>query len=174
MPNIDSKILIAYEDSASFSAIAELEVFPESMRQISNKVAADSLSFSEFWAEQSWGNAVKTAVCANMIIVSLSGQTELPVPVKRWMDTWPKHERKEHITLLVIFGTEQKEDSKQNALISYFQQIAADHGLDFRCHCNSAKNFAAGLPSPEKAATPIDFSQPEHYQDFTPPVVAAA
>jgi hypothetical protein len=174
MTKTDSKILIAYEDSESFSAISDLEIFPDSMPQISNLEATDCLSFPQLWEEQSWGNAVKTATGADVIIVSLSGHADLPVPVKRWMDTWPKHERKEHITLLVIFGTGQKEDSKQNALISYFQQIAAEHGLDFRCHCIGAKDLAASLLSPEKAATPIDFAQPEHYQDFTPPAVAAA
>jgi hypothetical protein len=173
MSKIDSKIFIAYEDSGSFSAISELEVLPESMRRISDKESADSVSFSQFWMEDSWGNAVQTAICANLIIVSLSGQTELPVPVKRWMDTWPKHERKEHITLLVIFGAELKEDSKQNALISYFKQIATEHGLDFRCHCNGAKDFAADLEPSEKTSQ-MDFAQSEGYQDHTSPAVAAA
>lgn len=87
MLKASSKVFIAYEDSDSFSAISKVAVLPEAMPQIPNKEEMDAVNFSGFWAEQSWGNAVMAATTADVIIVSLSGRMDLPVPVRRWMES---------------------------------------------------------------------------------------
>jgi hypothetical protein len=165
MSKAGSKILIAYEDSESFSALSKFEVFPGSMHRISDNEATDSVSFSQFWMEQSWGNAVKTATGAEIIVVSLSGHMELPVPVKRWMETWPNYEQEERVTLVVVLGADEKDESKRDVLVSYFQRIAEDHGLDFLCHCNGVKNLAIKLQASEEA-NHIVISHMERHQDF--------
>jgi hypothetical protein len=145
----DSKIFVACEDSDSFSAISKLDVFPGAMPQITDK--EETIVFSEFWAEKSWANAVTAVTGANIIIVSLSGHADLPVPVRRWMDAWPNYDHASHTTLVVVFGAEPADSSRQNVLISYFQKIAENHGLDFLCNCDTAKNVPAHPESLERA-----------------------
>lgn len=173
MSKAGSKILIAYEDIESFSALSQFEVFPGSMHRISNNEATDSVSFSQFWMEQSWGNAVKTATGAEIIVVSLSGHMELPVPVKRWMESWPNHEQEEHVTLVVVFGADEKDEPRRDVLISYFQRIAEDHGLVFHCHRNGVKTLAIN-PRISEEAKDIPISHMEPHQDFKLLAVANA
>ena len=165
MLKADSKIFIAYEDSDSFSAISKSAILPGTVAQIPNQEEMDALVFSEFWAEKSWANAVTAVTRANVIVVSLSGRTDLPVPVQRWMETWPNYEQVNHTTLVVVFGTEPTDDSTQNVLLSYFRQIAANHGLDFVCNCDSAKNISA-RPQFSEENGQVDMPRTEQYPGF--------
>ena len=149
MRKTDSKIFIAYEDADSFSEISKFDVFPEVMPQIPDREKMDAVTFSEFWAEKPWANAVTAVTTANIIIVSLSGRTDLPIPVRRWMESWPNYEQASHPTLVVVFGAAPMDGLKQNVIISYFQQIAQNHGLDFVCNCNGAKSLSFNPPSLE-------------------------
>jgi hypothetical protein len=169
MLRADSKIFIAYEDPGSFSAISKFDGFPEVMPKIPNPESSEAIDFSHFWTEESWGNAVTAVTRADVIIVSLSGQSDLPVPVRRWMETWPHYKQAHQTTLLVVFATEINNASKQNVLISYFQQVAEKHGLDFLCNCECAKALPTRLQS-SKRADPVDVS-PSHtelYPAFNP------
>lgn len=125
----------------------------------------DTVNFSEFWMEKSWGHAVTAVTEADVIIVSLSGRTDLPVPVRRWMDTWPNYKQMNHITLVVVFGSEAAEGTAQNVLISYFQEIAKEHGLDFLCHREGAKKAPANPPAAEPAKI-VDLSRAERGHTF--------
>jgi hypothetical protein len=165
MLKAESKIFIAYEDSDSFSEISRFDAFPENMPRIPNKEERDTVNFSEFWAEKSWGQAAAAATTADLIIVSLSGRSDLPVPVQRWMESWPNYEQASHTTLVVVFGTEPTDGSRQNVLISYFQQIAKNHGLDFLCNCDGAKNFPTHPESSEQASQ-REMPRAERYQGF--------
>jgi hypothetical protein len=158
-----SKIFVAYENSDSFSAISRFDVIHGDMPQIPDKEKMETVNFSEFWAEKSWGNAVAAATTAHMIIVSLSGHMDLPVPVRRWMESWPNYEQASHITLVVVFGADSTDGIRQNDLLSYFQQIAVNHGLDFLCNCSDAKNFPAN-PEPLEPAKPMEMPRAERYQ----------
>jgi hypothetical protein len=170
MLKTDSKIFVAYEDADSFSAIPKFHGFPEAMPQIPNQEEMDTVVFSEFWTEKSWANAVTAVTGADMIIVSLSGRADLPVPVQRWMESWPNYEPASHPTLVVVFGTELTEDSRQNVLISYFQKIAENHGLDFLCNCEGAKSLPAHS-EPSGRVNQIEPSDPSltaRYPAFSP------
>jgi hypothetical protein len=147
MPKASSKIFIAYENSDSFSAVSKFDGFPAS--QISDPAATETVSFSGFWQEQSWGHAVTAANGVDMIIVSLSGHEDLPAPVRRWMENLPAYEQHNHNTLVVLLGNDPADGSRQNGLISYFQEIAANHGLDFLCRCDGVKNFQPSAPALE-------------------------
>jgi hypothetical protein len=148
MSKADSKILIACEDSESFSAISKFEIFPAWMH---GSEAIDVVNFSQFWEEQSWGKAVNAATGADRIIVSLSGRMDLPVPVRRWMESWRNYEHANHVTLVVVFGSGPGDGPRQNVLRPYFQQIAEDHGMDFLCHYDDAKNYVTQPPASERA-----------------------
>jgi hypothetical protein len=150
MLKTDSKIFVAYEDSDSFSVIPKFNGFPEAMPLIPGQDEMDTVIFSEFWTEKSWANAVTAVTRADVIIVSLSGRADLPVPVQRWMESWPNYEPASHPTLVVVFGTGLTEDSRQSVLISYFQKIAESHGLEFLCNCDAAKSLPADSEHSER------------------------
>ena len=139
----NAKIVTAYEDSESFAKISKLKGLFESTGCILTQEETTAIDFSRFWTEQSWGRAVVAATNADLIIVSLSGRTELPLPVQRWMESWPHYERVKHPSLVVVFGSEESNVSKQNALITYFQQIAESHGLDFFCNRTDPQAFVS-------------------------------
>jgi hypothetical protein len=166
-----AKVFIAYEDSDSFSAISKFGVFPEVMPRTPTREEMETVNFSGFWEELSWGKAVTAATGADIIIVSLSGRMDLPVPVQRWMEGWPNHEEASHTTLVVVFGTEQRDSSKHHVLISYFQQMAENHGMDFLCHCDGAKNFPVHPRSSERAPQ-VEMPGAERYQAFDLPQAA--
>lgn len=166
MPKAGSKIFIAYEDSDSFSAISKSDVVR--VDQIPNQEEMNTVVFSEFWMEKSWATAVTAVTSANMIIVSLSGRMDLPVPVRRWMETWPKYEQVNHTTLVVVFGTESTDDAWQNVLISYFKEIAQSHGLDFLCNCRSCES-AKDVPAstqPSEEVRQVERPRAARLQDF--------
>jgi hypothetical protein len=150
MLKANAKVFIVYEDPDSFAAISGCAVFPENLPQIPRPEEMAAVNFSEFWVEQTWGTAVRAVTGVNTIIFSLSGRMDLPVPVRRWMETWPNFEQTNHTTLIVVFQGEPVDGSKQNVLVSYFQRIAENHGLDFLCHRYGAKHFPVSPQSPER------------------------
>jgi hypothetical protein len=143
MRKTDSKFFVAYEDADSLSEISKFDVFPEAMPVIPNQEKMNVIIFSEFWAEKPWANAVRAVTTADIIVVSLSGRMDLPVPVRRWMESLPNYEQTSHPTLVVVFGDDSANESRHNVIISYFQQIAESHGLEFVCNCDSAKTLPA-------------------------------
>lgn len=163
MLNSNSKFIVACEGAASFAGIPA--VLPEGMHRIPSKEEMDTVDFSEFWNEQSWAKAVTAATTADIIIVSVSGRMDLPIPVRRWMESWPNYEQQNHPTLVVVIENEETEGSKQNVLVSYFQKIAEDHGMGFLCHCDSAKEFVKE-PQPLEQVNQMEMPQPERHQDF--------
>jgi hypothetical protein len=165
MLKANSKILIAYEDSDSFSAISKCGVFPEDLPRTPHPEEMDTVNFSRFWAEQSWDNAVTAATTAHLIIISLSGRMDLPIPVRRWMESWPNYEPVSHATLVVIFGIGPTDGSRQNVLLSYFQQIAENHGMDFRCHGEGAKTLPPHT-QPSEPANQMEMPAAERHQAF--------
>ena len=78
MLKADAKIFVAYEDPQSFSAISHFDGLPEKAAQIAIDDKVHSFSFSGFWKEQLWSDAVTAATRAEIIVVSLSGQMDLP------------------------------------------------------------------------------------------------
>jgi hypothetical protein len=158
MLNSNSKFIVACEDAASFAGI------PEGMPRIPKKEEMDTVNFSEFWNEQSWGKAVTAATTADIIIVSLSGRMDLPIPVRRWMESWPNYEQLNHPTLIVVIESQEVEDSRQNALISYFQKVAENHGMGFLCHCDVAKEFAK-VPQSLEQGNQVEMPT-QRYEDF--------
>jgi hypothetical protein len=103
-----------------------------------------AIDFSLFWQAQSWGEAVTAAISADIIVVSLSGRADLPVPVQRWMESWPHYGQPSHTTLVVVM----ENGPKQDTLRSYFQKTAELHGLEFIC---------SRIEAPKLSSQPVSF-----------------
>ena len=132
MSGTSSKIVTVYDDQESFGELFKLAGLTEATPGISQK-DTQAMDFSGFWMEKSWENAVSAANSADVIIVSMKDRSNLPVPVKRWMDCWPHFDQTRHTRLVVVFGTDHPDYPKRKALISYFRQVAESHGMDFFC-----------------------------------------
>jgi hypothetical protein len=130
------KIFTAYESGEALPEISELESLFEAMPRMATVEQAEvtSVDFAHFWTEQSWKNAVAVANSADLIVVSLSGGAELPMPVQRWMETWPYYQHVNQRTLAVVFTAKDPRCPKRAALVARFQQIAELHGLEFVCN----------------------------------------
>ena len=134
MNGSNTKIITAYEDSKCFAEIGKCADLLEFTGGIPAPEESNAIDFSRFWTEQTWGTAVTASQTANVIIVSLSGRTDLPMPVQRWIESLPNYEPMNHPALVVVFGGDEANVQKQNDLISFFQQIAESHGLNFFCN----------------------------------------
>ena len=137
------KIFTVYESPGGFAEISELESLFEAMPGIETEeqMEVEAVDFADFWTEQAWEDAVVAANSADLIVVSLSGGAELPMPVQRWMETWPCARLADQKTLVVVFTAERSGCPKQAALTVHFQKIAERHGLEFICN-------HAGTPEP--------------------------
>lgn len=130
------KILRAHESADLPQDISDLKNLFKDLPIDTNKdvAAVTDVDFSHFWREQSWENAVVAAQGADLIVVTLSGSTELPMPVKRWVENWPYRQPSAPGTLVVVFASKGPKCPKQEALTAFFQQIAGQHGLEFICN----------------------------------------
>lgn len=135
MTTIGRKILSVYESRDTLLGIPSLENLIN-LPEIRNEELAEAtaVDFSHFWTEKSWQNAVTAARGADVIVITLSGSAELPMPVQRWAENWPYRQSTDHTTLVVNFAYKDSECPKQAALMAFFQQIAGLHGLEFICH----------------------------------------
>ncbi|HEV2693915.1 MAG TPA: hypothetical protein VG347_13560, partial [Verrucomicrobiae bacterium] len=136
------KVFTAFESTQCRAGRAE---FDGVLARISVQADNTQLDFSHFWQEQSWTTAVHAATEADIIVVSLSGRVDLPVPVKRWMETWPQHGRANQAALVVVFESGREELPAQNDLITYCQKLAEQHGLSFFCNRGGMPSFAGEL-----------------------------
>ena len=144
------KVLTVYEDPETQAKIANLEPLFNSLPRMKDQeqTVSSAIDFSLFWQAQFWGEAVAAAISADIIVVSLSGKTDLPVPVQRWMESWPHYGQPNHPTLVVVFDAMLESDPKQDTLRSYFQKTAELHGLEFMCR---------RLETPKASSQPAGF-----------------
>ena len=139
------KVLTVYGDPEAQRKTTHLEHLFNALPRMKDQeqVVNSAIDFSLFWQAQFWGEAVTAAISADVIVVSLSGRTDLPVPVQRWMESWPHYERSSHTTLVVAFDAKLENDPKQDTLRSYFQKTAELHGLEFMWGCIEASESAS-------------------------------
>lgn len=132
------KIFAAYESGGALPEISELENLFEARMASEEQAEVSAVDFAQFWTEQSWRNAVGMANSADLIVVSLSGDAELPMPVQRWMETWTYNQHVNQKALAVVFTAKDPQCPKRAALVARFQQIAELHGLEFICNHTGA------------------------------------
>src|ERR1700688_4016688 len=94
------RVFTAFENIQSRAGGSEFEGL---LARFPVKTDNTMFDFSLFWKEHSWAHAVKAATKADIIIVSVSGHVDLPVPVKRWMESWPRFDPANQIALVIVF-----------------------------------------------------------------------
>jgi hypothetical protein len=127
-----SKKFTAHEGE-NLQEITELEHLFEATPRVENEGNRQiiDLDFGHFWTEQFWENALIDANNADLIVISLSGGSDLPIPVQRWMEAWPHYQLSDKKRLMVVFTAEEAKCPKRAALIAYFRKVASLHGLEF-------------------------------------------
>jgi hypothetical protein len=97
------------------------------------------------------------AADANMIILSLRGDRELPTVFKPWVESWLTRKDNHKSALVVLIGDQAGPKTDAASLQTYLQQIARRAKMDFFAHkfdLEQAKAGPGGTPAPAPAPAP--------------------
>jgi hypothetical protein len=73
--------------------------------------------------------AASTARKADVVIVSVSGNTELPDTIRDWLDMWLWILEEERPALIALFNSSASQEIA--SVSAYLQQLAKRNGIDF-------------------------------------------
>jgi len=85
--------------------------------------------------------AVDDAMSANMIVISVHGESELLPPARAWMDDWSRRLDHHKCALVTLFA-EPHARKKSSPLIARLQQVARQARMDFFTNIGEAAQAA--------------------------------
>jgi hypothetical protein len=78
--------------------------------------------------------ATEEAVAADMIIVSAHGDSDLPLEIKSWMDSWLHIKRGSDSALVALLHCSNPAAPQQGPADAYLKEAARKAKLDYFCH----------------------------------------
>jgi hypothetical protein len=160
------KIFIACEDQAALVQARKVQ------RQLEALCGDEIIITPKFWNfalmrhEALREFAVQEAARADMIVISLRPDSEIPDHVKSWMDSLPVRPEAGRAALIALIGRGQERAVTLHPHVPYLRQIAERRGLDFFCNLNGGQlldDAATDLQDAEDRMAP-DFLRGSHIQ----------
>ncbi len=140
------KLFIACEDHAAFLQAKRVQDQLEMLCGKDFEITCEMWNFALLRHERLREYAVKEAAEAEMIVISLRCNSELPPHVKCLMESLPARSQAGQAALVALLGPKKLTRMTRHPHLVYLRQIAESLGLDFFCNQNG----------PER----MDFSQP--------------
>jgi hypothetical protein len=78
-----------------------------------------------------WDLAVQVAAKADVVILSLRGDAELPAEIREWIETWSRLTADNNPALVVL--VDRLQTSKTCATVAYLEEVADKAGIDLFC-----------------------------------------
>ena len=75
--------------------------------------------------------AVQVAAKADVVILSLRGDSKLPAEIREWIETWSRLTADNDPALVVL--VDRRQTSKASATVAYLQKVADKAGIDLFC-----------------------------------------
>lgn len=123
-------VTILYEDfGTGLRAKRSLDLLPAHLgakAQLSTRLWRTQLLADPLFSEQ----AAREAAAADVIIISLHGQSPLSAAVRTWLDSWLHYKQPRPYALGVLLDPAQINQGGQNPVAGYLQQLAAIAGVD--------------------------------------------
>src|ERR1700751_5288260 len=94
-------------------------------------VNLDLWSFPILAISQIGNLAVQVAAKADVVILSLRGDSKLPAEIGEWIETWPGLTADNDPALVVL--VDRRQTSKACATVAYLQKVADKAGIDLFC-----------------------------------------
>jgi hypothetical protein len=86
---------------------------------------------------------------ADVIILSVHGQTGVPPTVRDWLERWLRHKQDRPYALGVLLDAEEATQGGENPVVAYCMKIAAGAGADLFCGFCDAPVSGQGLVAEE-------------------------
>jgi hypothetical protein len=128
------KIFTVLENLTAYAEVTKIHSLLQNACGVGQHSECLMMDFSLFNHEPSWEQAVKEAGTADAIIISITGASELPAPIQRWIDNWKNRVLPNETTLIIVLGPESRDPVQEQTLLGHFQAMAAKHGLDLFCN----------------------------------------
>jgi hypothetical protein len=146
LPKPTFKIFIACENHAAFFQARRVQRQVEAWCGNDVEIKRVFWSFALLRNEELRGHAVREATEAEMIVISLLGNHELPPHVKRWVESWPARSQAGEAALVTLVGPEQGMPEESQAEVMYLRGIAKSRRLDFFCNRDGWERLEFGKP----------------------------
>jgi hypothetical protein len=96
--------------------------------------------------EELRGHASRDAADAQMIVISLRGNHELPHHVKRWVESWPARAQAGQTALVTLVAPEQETWAESQADVAYLREMAEGRRMDFFCNRDGGEQMEFSKP----------------------------
>ncbi len=123
-------VMILYEDfGTGLRAKRSLDLLPGQLRanaKLSTKLWRIQLLADPLLSEQ----AAMEAAAADVIILSVHGQSALPAEVEAWLSCWLRYKQQRSYALGVLLDSREVSQGSDNPVVGHMQQVAATAGAD--------------------------------------------
>ncbi|MBI3849959.1 MAG: hypothetical protein HY298_06665 [Verrucomicrobia bacterium] len=152
-------VVIAYDD---------IPAGQRAMRTLANltRGIGDEIEFRpqlwrfEFLEDPDWrAVAAAETINADILIISTSSETELPVVVESWVRSCLAQKRDDTIAVVALLGSADKTDKSDSQRYQFMQRAARDGGFDFFApsarHEDSSDSTIESIRQRAETVTPI-------------------
>jgi hypothetical protein len=154
-PKYPFDLVVAYEDTTTRNRAMQL--YDHLAQQL-----LDDYDFQVSWWKldhldnpRLCEQAADAAAVANMVVVSLRGDQQMPVILNRWLQGWLSRKDHQKSALVVLLGAKGQPTDEARRMQSHLQQAARQAKMDFFAH-------AYELDELEKAYTPESVARRAH------------
>ena len=147
------KITIVHEDTVT--GLQAIEVLKRLAAQLGNRFGLDFSPWrfnSQVWKfewlqdPQGWNEAVAAAVAADMIIIAVGAQGELPASVRSWIESVLPRKQSKCMALVALLSRKKRDEAVALTPARYLRQLAKRHGVDFICNLDPhPQRFESGI-----------------------------
>jgi hypothetical protein len=93
-------------------------------------VNLDLWNFPILAISQTGNLAVQVAAKADVVILSLRGDAELPAEIREWIETWSRLTDNDPALVVLV---DRRQTSETCATVAYLQEVADKAGIDLFC-----------------------------------------
>ena len=145
-------VVIAYEDYEADTRARHMMDRMALQLGTEFRILTDDWKFEMIDDRRLRSHAVQAAAGADMIILAVSGDGELPAHIKDWFEQWTLSPRAERVALVVLHRLEQDTLDEIPSLRRYLQSISAPRGIDLFWygddHSEADWMYASRSPAP--------------------------
>jgi hypothetical protein len=146
-------VVIAYEDYEADTRARHMMDRLALQLGTEFRILTDDWKFEMIDDRRLRSHAVQAAAGADMIILAISGDGELPAHIKDWFEQWTLCPRAEPVALVVLHRLEQETLDESPSLRRYLHSICASRGIDlfwYGDHQSEADSlYASRSPTPD-------------------------
>jgi len=151
-PKFPFDLVVTYENEATRSrAFALCDHLVRELRD-DHDLRQSWWKFSFLYDPRLLEHATEAALTANMIIVSLNHEKELPFIARTWIEGWLTQKKGHDSALVALVDNTPSSRCSDCPMLRYLNSVARKAGMDFFPHVFTAAPLLAGSPFTETPA----------------------